>query len=324
MYRRSIRWSVAALAALAFAAPAASQAWPTKPITMVVVFAPGGTVDIVGRSVANLLTQQLGQQVIVDNKAGAGGTIGATAVARAKPDGYTLLMLVSSHAVAESLYKKRPYELEKDFQPVSMIGTSPYWLLINPEVNKTPTMKDLVAKIQAKPGDMTFASGGSGGIAHLASEMMNLQGKLKVTHVPFKGNAPALTELVAGRVDMMFDQPASSESFVKSGKLKPLAVTSKTRLPAYPDIPTMAESGFPGYEAISWFGIAVPAGTPPDVVKRLNEAMVKVMANPELRQKLEASGITPGASTPAAFGDLIKTEIGRWRTVVDQAKVTTE
>jgi tripartite-type tricarboxylate transporter receptor subunit TctC len=154
--------------------------------------------------------------------------------------------------------------------------------------------------------------------------MMNLQGKLKVTHVPFKGNAPALTELVAGRVDMMFDQPASSESFVKSGKLKPLAVTSKTRLPAYPDIPTMAESGFPGYEAISWFGIAVPAGTPPDIVKRLNEAMVKVMANPELRQKLEASGITPGSSTPAAFGDLIKTEIGRWRTVVEQAKVTTE
>ena len=318
------RWSLATLGALALALPAASQTWPAKPITMVVVFAPGGTVDIVGRSVANLLTQQLGQQVVVDNKAGAGGTIGATAVARAKPDGYTLLMLVSSHAVAESLYRKRPYDLQKDFQPVSMIGTSPYWLLINPDTNKTPTMKELVARIQAKPGDMTFASGGSGGIAHLASEMMNLQGKLKVTHVPFKGNAPALTELVAGRVDMMFDQPASSESFVKSGKLKPLAVTSKTRLAAYPDVPTMAESGFPGYEAISWFGIALPSGTPPDIVKRLNDAMVKVMANPELRQKLEAAGIAPASSTPGAFSEFIKTEIGRWSTVVEQAKVTTD
>ena len=322
MSNRFARGSVAALAALAFSLPAASQSWPAKPVTMVVVFAPGGTVDIVGRNVASLLTQQLGQQVIVDNKAGAGGTIGATAVKNAKPDGYTMLMLVSSHAVAESLYKKRPYDLQKDFLPVSMIGTSPYWLLINPEVNKTPTMKELVAKIQAKPGDMTFASGGSGGIAHLSSEMMNLQSKLKVTHVPFKGNAPALTELVAGRVDMMFDQPASSESFVKSGKLRPLAVTSKTRLAAYPDVPTMAESGFPGYEAISWFGIALPAGTPPEIVTRLNDAMVKVMANPELRQKLEAAGITPGSSTPAAFNDLIKTEIGRWRTVVEQAKVT--
>jgi tripartite-type tricarboxylate transporter receptor subunit TctC len=315
----------AALAVLAVSSVSANaQSWPTKPITMVVVFAPGGTVDIVGRTVANQLTQQLGQQVIVDNKAGAGGTIGAAAVARAKPDGYTILMLVSSHAVGETLYKKRPYDLSKDFTPVSLIGTSPYWLLVNPEVNKTPTLKELVAKIRENPGKMTYASGGSGGIAHLASEMMNLQGKLDVTHVPFKGNAPALTELVAGRVDMMFDQPASSTSFVKAGKLKPLAVTSKTRLAAYPDIPTMAESGFPGYEAISWFGFAVPAGTPPQIVKRLNEATVKALASPEVKDKLEATGITTASSTPAAFSEMIKTEIGRWRTVINDAKVTTE
>ena len=321
--RKSLLYSAAAAVAVA-PLPALSQAYPAKPITMVLVFAPGGTVDIVGRTLANQLTKELGQQVIVDNKAGAGGTIGATAVARAKPDGYTVLMLVSSHAVGETLYKNRPYDLTRDFAPVSLIGTSPYWLLVNPEVNKTPTLKELVAKIRANPGKMTYASGGSGGIAHLASEMMNLQGKLEVTHVPFKGNAPALTEMVAGRVDMMFDQPASSSSFVKSGKLKPLAVTSKTRLAAYPDIPTMAESGFPGYEAISWFGLAVPAGTPAEIVKRLNEATVKALASPEVKDKLEATGITTSASTPTAFSDMIKTEIGRWRTVITDAKVTTE
>lgn len=313
------------LAGVAMSSPSlAADAWPTKPITLVLVFAPGGTVDIVGRTLANQLTKELGQQVIVDNKAGAGGTIGATAVARAKPDGYTILMLVSSHAVGETLYKQRPYDLVKDFAPVSLIGTSPYWLLVNPEVNKTPTLKELVAKIRANPCKMTYASGGSGGIAHLASEMMNLQGKLDVTHVPFKGNAPALTEMVAGRVDMMFDQPASSASFVRAGKLKPLAVTSKTRLAAYPDIPTMAESGFPGYEATSWFGLAIPAKTPPEIVKRLNEATVKALAAPEVKEKLEATGITTASSTPTAFSDMIKTEIGRWRTVINDAKVTTE
>lgn len=326
MFRRThfTRWaSLGALATLAaWSGPVAAQAWPAKPVTLVVVFAPGGTVDIVGRTLANQLTQQLGQQVIVDNKAGAGGTIGAGAVARAKPDGYTMLMLVSSHAVAETLYKKRPYDLVKDFVPVSMIGTSPYWLLVNPEVTRTPTMKELVTKIRAEPGKMTFGSGGSGGIAHLAAEMMKLQGKLDVTHVPFKGNAPALTELVAGRIDMVFDQPASSESFVKSGKLKPLAVTSKTRLAAFPDVPTMAESGFPGYEAISWFGLALPAGTPPEIVDKLNQEMVKAMAAPEVRKKLEASGIMPAASTPVAFSDHIKAEVDRWRTVIIDAKVT--
>jgi len=311
------------IAAVLFSLQAAAQVYPSKPITLVLVFAPGGTVDIVGRTLANQLTQQLGQTVIVDNKAGAGGTIGATAVARAKPDGYTMLMLVSSHATGETLYKNRPYDLQKNFAPVSLIGTSPYWLLVNPEVTKAATMKDLVAMMRAKPG-MTYASGGSGGITHLASEMMRLQGKLDVTHVPFKGNAPALTELMAGRVDMIFDQPASSESFVRSGKLKPLAVTSKTRMATHPDIPTMAESGFPGFEAISWFGIAFPAGTPPEIVERMNKEVVKAMAEPELRKKLEAAGITPASSTAAAFGDHVKNEIGRWRAVITDAKVTTE
>ena len=295
-----------------------------KPITLVVVFAAGGTADIVGRTLAAKLSQQLGQQVIVDNKPGAGGTLGATLVARAKPDGYTMLMLLSSHSTAETLFKNRTYDLNKDFAPVSLIGTSPYWMLINPDVMKTPTMKDLVAMARAQPGKLTFASGGSGGITHLSAEMMKLQGTLDIVHIPFKGNAPALTELLAGRVDMIFDQPASSEAYVKAGKLKPLAVTSRTRMPAYPDVPTMIESGFPGFEAISWFGLAFPAGTPREVVEAMNREVVRALNAPDLRQKFEAAGITPTSLTPAEFVAHIQAEVGRWRTVINDAKVTAD
>ena len=323
MRRASLALVLAAVTA-AFSLHTAAQTWPVKPITLVVVFAAGGTSDIVGRTLGAKLSQQLGQQVVVDNKPGAGGTLGATLVARAKPDGYTMLMLLSSHTTAETLFKNRPYDLVKDFAPVSLIGTSPYWMLVNPDATKTPTMRDLVAIARAQPGKLTFASGGSGGITHLAAEMMKLQGKLDIVHVPFKGNAPALTELLAGRVDMIFDQPASSEAYVKAGKMKALAVTSRTRMPAYPDVPTMIESGFPGFEAISWFGLAFPAGTPREIVDAMHREAVKALAAPDLRQKFEAAGITPVAMTPAEFTAHIQAEIGRWRTVITEAKVTAD
>jgi tripartite-type tricarboxylate transporter receptor subunit TctC len=310
--------------ALLLSLPALAQSWPSRPISMVVVFAAGGTADIVGRTLASQLSAQLKQQVIIDNRPGAGGTIGATTVAHAKPDGYTMLMIVSTHTTAETLFKDRSYDLLRDFAPVTTIGTSAYWVLINPQVNKVSTMQELVAAMRANPGKMTYASGGSGGITHLASEMMKLQGKLDVVHIPFKGNAPALTELVAGRVDMLIDQPASSEAFVKAGKLKPLAVTSRARIPTAPSIPTMAESGFPGFEAIAWFGLGFPAGTPPDIVNRMNREVATALATPELKQKLEAAGITPLVMSPAQFTDLIKSDIGRWRTVINDAKITTE
>lgn len=315
---------VLAIAGIAIAPSAVAQPWPSKPVTMVVVFAPGGTVDIVGRTLANKLSQQLGQSVVVDNKVGAGGVIGATAVANAKPDGYTFLMMVSSHAVGETLYPKRPYDLGKNFAPSSLIGTSPYWLLINPDTTRVANAEELVAMARAQPGKLTYASGGSGGITHLASEMMKAQGKLDITHVPFKGNAPALTEVMAGRVDMIFDQPASSLGHVKSGKLKPLAVTSRTRLPAFPDVPTMSESGFPGFEAVSWFGTAFPAGTPPEIVNRMSQEIAKALASPEVKEKLESAGVTPVANSPAEFTNLIKTETQRWRKVIEDAKITAE
>jgi tripartite-type tricarboxylate transporter receptor subunit TctC len=321
-------WLITAAALIAIAAlpapPALAQPYPARAISMVVVFAAGGTADIVGRTLAAQLSTQLGKQVVVDNKPGAGGTIGATAVARSKPDGYTMLMLVSTHTTAETLFKTRQYDLLKDFAPVTTIGTSAYWVLVNPEVTKANTMQELVAAMRANPGKMTYASGGSGGITHLASEMIKLQGKVDVVHIPFKGNAPALTELLAGRVDMLIDQPASSEAFVKAGKLKPLAVTSRMRIPTAPNIPTMNESGFPGFEAIAWFGLGFPAGTPPDIVATMNGEVAKALASPELRQKLEAAGITPLPMSPTQFTDLIKADIARWRTVINDAKITAE
>jgi tripartite-type tricarboxylate transporter receptor subunit TctC len=318
-------WSGVLLAAASlFSATSAAQSWPAKPLTFVVVFAPGGTVDIVGRTLAAKLSQRLGQTVVVDNRVGAGGLIGAAAVAKAKPDGYTFLMLVSSHSVSETLYPKREYDLVKSFAPVSLIGTSPYWLLINPETTRVSAVKDLVAMVRAQPGKLTYASGGSGGLTHLSAEMMKAQGKLDITHVSFKGNAPALTEVMAGRVDMIFDQPASSESHVKSGKLKPLAVTSRTRLPSYSDVPTMNESGFPGFEVVSWFGVAFPAGTPREIIDKLNQEIAKALAAPEVKQKLEATGITPAPSSPAEFGELIKSEIPRWRKVIEDAGIKAE
>ena len=308
----------------AVSATAAAQPYPSKPISMVVVFAAGGTADIVGRTLGAQLSKQLGQQVVIDNKPGAGGTVGATAVARAKPDGYTVLMLVSSHTTAETLFKSRPYDLLKDFAPVSTIGTSAYWVLVNPETTKAKTIKELVDTMRAQPGKFSYGSGGSGGITHLASEMMKLQGKLDVVHVPFKGNAPALTELLAGRIDMVIDQPASSEAFVKAGKLKPLAVTSLKRIPTAPDVPTLNESGFPGFEAIAWFGLGFPAGTPPEIVARMNTEVAKALADPELKQKLEAAGITPLSMSSGDFTNVMKADVARWAKVISDAKVTTE
>ena len=308
----------------AVSATAAAQPYPSKPISMVVVFAAGGTADIVGRTLGAQLSKQLGQQVVIDNKPGAGGTVGATAVARAKPDGYTMLMLVSSHTTAETLFKSRPYDLLKDFAPVSTIGTSAYWVLVNPETTKAKTIKELVDTMRAQPGKFSYGSGGSGGITHLASEMMKLQGKLDVVHVPFKGNAPALTELLAGRIDMVIDQPASSEAFVKAGKLKPLAVTSLKRIPTAPDVPTLNESGFPGFEAIAWFGLGFPAGTPPEIVARMNTEVAKALADPELKQKLEAAGITPLSMSSGDFTNVMKADVARWAKVISDAKVTTE
>jgi tripartite-type tricarboxylate transporter receptor subunit TctC len=313
-----------ALCALASGAVAAEPTWPVRPITAVAVFAAGGTADGVTRIVSQKLSTVLGQQVVVENRAGGGGTVGAAAVARATPDGYTLLMLVSSHAVGETLYKGRKYDLLKDFAPISLIGTSPYWLLVNPHQTKAQTVAELMAAARSQPGKLTFASGGVGALAHLAAEMMKSQKDVDIVHVPYKGAGPALTDLLGGRIDMLFDQPLSSEQFVKAGKLKPLAVTSSQRIPSAPAVPTMAESGFPGFEAIAWFAVAAPAGTPTPVLEQLSKAIHQVLGMADVRAKLEEVGVTPKSSSPAELEALIRTEIPRWRSVVEKAQIKVE
>ena len=303
---------------------ASAQTWPEKPITLVVAFAPGGAADIVGRVVAAQLSKQLGQQVIVDNKPGAGATIAASAVARAKPDGYTMLQLVSSHATAETLYKNRGYDAMKDLAPISALATSPYYVLVNPEITRAATLKDFVAEIRANPGKLSYAHGGSGAITHLASEMMKSQGKLDMISVGFKGNSPAATEVLAGRIDMLIDQPASADAFIKAGKLKALAVTSKERIATAPNVPTMNEAGFPGYEAMSWFGLAFPKATPHEIVERMSREIAKAMVSPEVKARFEAAGLTPVSSTPVQFTAFLDGEIGRWRNVIAEAKITTD
>ncbi|MDB5966870.1 MAG: hypothetical protein JWQ72_3370 [Polaromonas sp.] len=301
-----------------------AQGWPAKPVTIVAVFSAGGPVDVISRIVARGLSDHFQQQFVVENRVGAGGTVGALSVARAAPDGYTLLGVNTSHTISETLYKGRRYDLSSDFAPVSTLGTSPNWLLVNPKVRPFQDMRDLVAWARSNPGKLTYASGGSGGMTHLSSELMKSRAGLDIVHVPYKGNAPAFTDLLAGRVDMIFDQPISSEAFVKAGQLRALAVTSRTRMPTHPDVPTMMEAGFDDFEATVWYGVAFRAGTPPAIVAALNAGIDKVLAQADIRERLLAAGITPAHSTPEAFGALIRGDTKRWREVIDRAGITAQ
>lgn len=328
MNRRAVLPLLSAFAATLitlFTLTASAQTWPARPISMVVVFAAGGTTDIVGRQLAAKLGTQLGQQVLVENRVGAGGVIGAASVARAKPDGHTMLMLTSTHAVGETLYKDRPYDLVRDFAPVSNIGTTPYWLLVNPQSTRANTLAQLLARMRAEPGKLTYASGGAGGLTHLASEMMRLQAGVQIVHVPFKGNGPALTEVIAGRVDMIFDQPASSEAHVKAGKVKPLAVTSRERLPDLPEVPALselgAEFGMEGFEAEAWFGLHAHKSASDAVVARMSQAAQAALADPALRRQLSERGTTPRGGPPEAYARLVHDERARWLRVVRNGAV---
>lgn len=328
--RRAILWGTA-LIALATCLPAQAQptvdaapSWPSRPVVIVAVFAPGGPVDIVTRIVAKGLSDHFKQPFVVENRTGAGGTVGAASVARSDADGHTLLGVNTSHTVSESLYKDRRYELAKDFAPVSTMGSSPNWVLVNPKVHPFKDMRDLVTWAKAHPGKLTYASGGSGGLTHLSSELLKSRAGVDLLHVPYKGNGPAFTDLIAGRVDMIFDQPISSEGFVKSGQLRPLAVTSRTRLAAHPEVPTMVEAGFEDFVVNAWYGLAFRSGTSPAIVASLNAGLAKVLAQPDIRDRLLAAGVTPAHSTPDAFAALIRSDTARWRDLVERAGITTQ
>lgn len=315
--KRILGLALAALFAIAgVAAQAQTQTFPTKPIKIVVPFPPGGTTDVLARVIGQEMTKSWGQQVIVDNRPGAGGNTGSDVVAKSPADGYTLLMgTVGTHGINVSLYKKMPYDAVKDFAPVTLVASVPNLLVVHPSV-PAKSVKELISHAKANPGKLNFASAGNGTSIHLSGEMFKTMTGVQMQHVPYKGSAPAVTDLLGGQVNMMFDNMPSALPHVKGGKLRALAVTSAKRSPAAPDVPTMAEAGVPGYEATSWFGILAPAGTPKDIVTKLNKEIARILAMPEIKEKLSAQGAEPVGNTPEQFAAHIKAEIKKWEGVV--------
>ncbi|MCM5678984.1 tripartite tricarboxylate transporter substrate binding protein [Schlegelella sp. S2-27] len=319
--RRLLAAALGTLALAGWSGTSFAQAWPTKPVRIVVPFAPGGTTDILARALAPELGKALGQQFIVENKPGAGGNLGAAEVARSAADGYTLLMgTVGTHGINQSLYPKLPYDPIKDFAPVTLVAGVPNVLVINPakaEAYKIDSVPDLIRYAKANPGKLNMASSGNGTSIHLAGELFKSLTGTYMVHFPYRGSGPALLDLVGGTMDVMFDNLPSAMPQIKGGKLKALAVTSGARSTALPDVPTIAEAGpVKGYEASSWFGLLAPAGTPPEIVNRLQQETAKALASPELKARLEAQGAIPGGNTPAQFAKMIDAETKKWAGVV--------
>jgi tripartite-type tricarboxylate transporter receptor subunit TctC len=312
------KWLYAAVAALLTlgAAGAFAQNFPTKPIRLVVPFPAAGTTDILAREVAQRLSVLWGQSVVVDNRPGAGGNIGSDLVAKSAPDGYTLLMgTVGTHAINPSLYSKMPYDHVKDFVPIVLVAGVPNVLEVTPSL-PVNSVADLIKLAREKPGQLNFASSGSGTSIHLSGELFKAMAGVDMTHVPYKGSAPAITDLMGGQVQLMFDNLPSSLQQIKAGKLHAIAVTSAQRAPALPNVPTIAESGLPGFEASSWFGILAPAGTPPAIVARINADVNQWLQTAEAKDKLLAQGAVAAGGTPADFAAHIRTETEKWAKVV--------
>jgi tripartite-type tricarboxylate transporter receptor subunit TctC len=299
-----------------FALGAFGQGYPNRTIRLVVPFPAGGTTDLLARAASQKLTESLGQAVVVDNRPGAAGTLGADIVAKSSPDGYTLLMgTVGTHAINASLYSKMPYDHVKDFTPIVLVAAVPNVLVVNPSV-PVKSVGDLIKLAKAKPGAINFASSGAGTSIHLSGELFKTMAHVDMTHVPYKGSAPALTDLIGGQVQVMFDNLPSSLPQIKAGKLRAVAVTSLKRAPALPDVPTISESGLPGVEASSWFGVLGPAGTPAPVVARINSEINKWLQSPEAREQLIAQGAEAAGGTPENFALHIRAETEKWAKVV--------
>jgi tripartite-type tricarboxylate transporter receptor subunit TctC len=311
-------------AALGAARPAlAADPWPARPIRMIVAYPPGGGTDQVGRVMAEQLSQTLGQQVVVDNRGGATGNIGTELAARAVPDGHTLLMgNVAPNAVNVSLFKKLAFDPVKDFAPVSLVAITPNILVAHPSM-AVKSIKELVVLAKAKPGALNFPSAGVGSSSHLAGELLKSLAGIDMVHVPFKGGGPAMVATISGEVQIMFATMPAALPHVKSGKVRPVAVTTTKRSQAMPELPTIAESGVKGYDAATWYGLLAPARTPKPVVDRLHADTMKILAGPT-RQRLEAQGFEPDGGTPAEFSAYIKSEITKWAKVIKDAGIPAE
>ena len=301
--------------------PALAETWPTRPIRFIVPFAPGGGGDVVGRIIGQRMSDQLGKPLVIDNRAGGGGTLGCELAAKAAPDGYTLLLgNVGPIAVGPALYPKLAYDPVRDFAPVTMIASFPNLLVANPGL-PFKTVPELVAYAKSRPGTLNFASAGAGTSTHLAGELFKSVAGIDVVHVPYKGGAAAMTDIIAGQVAYYFGTMPSSMPLAKAGKLRALAVTSLTRSPAAPEVPTIAESGYPKFETAAWYGLMFPAGTPREIIAKMNSAMLVVLALPDIRERLVHEGSEPLGSTPTQFGAYIKAEIAKWSAVVKAANL---
>ena len=314
---------VAAIIFLGWHAPVFAQAYPSKPVRIISPFAPGGGNDTICRIIAPKLGENLKQQVIIDSRPGANGIVGTEVAARSAPDGYTIILIPSGHAVNVSLYKKLPYDSITDFTPITLVATSPLILVMHPTV-PVKNVKELIAFAKARPGQLTYSSAGVGASAHLAGALFETMTGTKMVHVPYKGSALALTDLIGGQVSLSFSTSASAMPHVRSGRLRALAGTGAARSPALPDLPTVAESGAPGYEASLWYGFVGPARMPAEIVQRLNSEIVAVLKLPEVRDRLANEGVEARSTTPEEFAKLLMSDLKRWANVIARAGVRVE
>lgn len=308
--------AAATLLATGMGSALAQNDYPSKPLTMVVPFSAGGTTDILARIVGQALGQELGENIIIENKPGAGGNIGAQQAARSKADGYTLFMgTVGTHAINQALYKKLPYDPIKDFAPLSRVATVPNLLVAHPS-RPYKTVQEMIAYAKAHPGDVTYGSPGSGASPHVSGALFQSMTGAEITHIPYKGSAPAVSDLLGNQIAVMFDNMPSAIQHVRSGKLRPIAVTTAKRSPELPDVPTIAEAGVPGYEATSWFGLWAPAATPAPVLEKLHTSLAKVLKDPAVVKKIADQGGEVVIDTPAQFEAFIQSEAAKWGKVV--------
>jgi tripartite-type tricarboxylate transporter receptor subunit TctC len=306
------------LALLVVCGTAAGQGYPAGPVRVIVPFPPGGGVDGMGRIVAQRLTEHLGKTFVIENRSGANGNIGTEIVAKAPRDGYTLLMTGAGFVTNPSLYAKTGYDPIKDFEPVSLLSVAPNVLVVHPSV-PVKSVAELIALARARPEQVGFAGSGSGSTPHLAGELFNTLAKVKMVHVPYRGTGPAMIGLLAGEASVMFMPATNAVQLVKAGRVKGLAVTSTSRLPAMPELPTVADSGLKGYESSQWYGVLAPAGTPDEIVSLLSAQIVKIMNSPEIRQRLGSEGVVPVGSAREQFASHIKIEIAKWAKVIRQS-----
>jgi tripartite-type tricarboxylate transporter receptor subunit TctC len=313
----SYHWLVAAAISLAAVFPAQAQ-YPVRPVRLIVPFPPGGGTDTMARVVAPKLSEFLGQQVVAENRGGAGANIGAELAAKSAPDGYTLLLNTITNAIGASLYSKLNYDLVRDFAPITQLATTPHILVVHPSV-PVKSVKEFIAFARARPGELTYSSSGSGSAAHLAGELFNSLTGVKSVHVPYKGGGPSMIALVGGEVSLCFATMPSAIGYVRSGRLRGIAVTTERRSPSTPELPTIAETGVAGYEAGSWYGLSVPAGTSKEIIARLHTETIKVVGLPDVKERLFNAGFEIVTSTPEQFAAFTRDEIQKWRKIVKAA-----